>query len=166
MNTTPITAKIGENEVPAFKSDITGLILVGLKDESGTPNLYSYKDGKYSLYKEYAFNKVILYPMELKLDEIFDNDFLSNQPILIVDDEGDQATLNTKAYLSSMSSTYESVLNLKSKLKKHCFLSITATPQANILIQTFDKLSPDFGELVYPGEGYCGRIILHRDDSH
>lgn len=100
-----------------------------------------------------------------KIAEIFDNEYLAGKSILIIDDEGDQATLNTKAYLSSMSSTYESVLNLKSKLKCHCFISITATPQANILIETFDKLSPDFGELVYPGEGYCGLQEFHGENS-
>lgn len=100
-----------------------------------------------------------------KIAEIFDNDYLAGKSILIIDDEGDQATLNTKAYLSTMSSTYESVLNLKKRLKRHCFISITATPQANILIETFDKLSPDFGELVYPGKGYCGLQEFHGENS-
>lgn len=100
-----------------------------------------------------------------KIAEIFDNNYLSEKSVLIIDDEGDQATLNTKAYLSSMSSTYEAVLNLKSKISSHCFLSITATPQANILIKTFDKLSPDFGELVYPGDNYCGLQEFHGENS-
>ncbi len=99
-----------------------------------------------------------------QIAEIFDNDFLSEQPILIIDDEGDQATLNTKAYKNSFSKTYGAVLSLKNKLKSHCFLSVTATPQANILIETFDTLSPDFGELVYPGEGYCGLQEFHGTD--
>ena len=100
-----------------------------------------------------------------QIAEIFDNGFLADQPVLVVDDEGDQATLNTKAYIDSMSSTYESVLNLKSKLRRHCFLSVTATPQANILIKAFDTLSPDFGELVYPGEGYCGLQTFHGENT-
>lgn len=99
-----------------------------------------------------------------QIAEIFDNDYLSELPVLVVDDEGDQATLNTKAYTNSFSSTYGAVLALKKRLKRHCFLSITATPQANILIETFDKLSPDFGELVYPGEGYCGLQEFHGTD--
>lgn len=103
-----------------------------------------------------------------QIAEIFNNDFLAGQSVLIVDDEGDQATLNTRAYKNSLSKTYESVLNLKSKLKSHCFLSVTATPQANILIEAFDKLSPDFGELVYPGDGYCGLQEFHGEncDKH
>lgn len=103
-----------------------------------------------------------------QIAEIFSSSYLSDRSVLIIDDEGDQATLNTKAYKSSISKTYGSVLNLKSKLKSHCFLSITATPQANILIETFDQLSPDFGELVYPGEGYCGLQEFHGEncDKH
>lgn len=103
-----------------------------------------------------------------QIAEIFSSSYLSDKSVLIVDDEGDQATLNTKAYKSSISKTYGSVLNLKSKLKSHCFLSVTATPQANILIETFDQLSPDFGELVYPGEGYCGLQEFHGEncDKH
>lgn len=97
--------------------------------------------------------------------EIFENEYLADKTVLIIDDEGDQATLNTKAYLDSLSSTYEAVVSLKAKLKRHCFLSITATPQANILIQTFDMLSPDFGELVYAGEGYCGLQEFHGENS-
>jgi len=99
-----------------------------------------------------------------QIAEIFDNDYLSDQPLLVVDDEGDQATLNTKAYKNSFSATYSAVTSLKQKLKRHCFLSVTATPQANILIETFDALSPDFGELVYPGEGYCGLQEFHGAD--
>lgn len=100
-----------------------------------------------------------------QIAEIFDNEFLADKSVLIVDDEGDQATLNTRAYQQSISTTYASVLNLKSKLKSHCFLSVTATPQANILIEAFDKLSPDFGELVYPGEGYCGLQEFHGENA-
>lgn len=100
-----------------------------------------------------------------QIAEIFDNEFLADKSVLIVDDEGDQATLNTRAYQQSISTTYASVLNLKSKLKSHCFLSVTATPQANILIEAFDTLSPDFGELVYPGEGYCGLQEFHGEHA-
>ena len=58
--------KIKGEEVPAFKNKMTGYTLVLLKDEKGNQNFYIYKDKKYILYKEYTFNKIILYPMELK----------------------------------------------------------------------------------------------------
>ena len=58
--------KIKGEEVPAFKKKTTGYTLVLLKDDKGNQNFYIYKDKKYILYKEYTFNKIILYPMELK----------------------------------------------------------------------------------------------------
>ena len=95
------------------------------------------------------------------ISDLFDNHYLASKSVLIIDDEGDQATLNTKAYKKDMSSTYNAVVDLKRKLASHCFLSVTATPQANILIDVFDTLSPDFGELVQPGIGYCGLREFH-----
>jgi len=97
--------------------------------------------------------------------EIFDDTALKDIPTLIIDDEGDQATLNTRIKTEEMSSIYEAVIKLKAKLQRHCFISITATPQANILIQTWDKLSPDFGNLVYPGDEYCGLHEFHGENQ-
>jgi hypothetical protein len=98
--------------------------------------------------------------------DIFDDVALRDIPTLIIDDEGDQATLNTRVNSEDMSSTYEAVIKLKEKLKRNCFVSITATPQANILIETWDKLSPDFGNLVYPGEEYCGLHEFHGENQN
>ncbi|CCV63604.1 predicted endonuclease [Alteracholeplasma palmae J233] len=103
-----------------------------------------------------------------KMSDIFNNYKLSIAPTIIIDDEGDQATLNTKKYSKDkkkMSTIYESVLKLKTRIKKHCFISVTATPQANILIDTLDLLSPDFGVLVDPGIGYCGLSEFHGDNQ-
>ena len=97
-----------------------------------------------------------------KVTRIFDNDLLRQIPTLIIDDEGDQATPNTQRYKNTMSSVYRKIVELKKRLYVHCFLSITATPQANILLDTIeDILSPDFGELVYPGKHYCGLREFH-----
>lgn len=99
------------------------------------------------------------------ITRIFSDAYLSNVPTLVIDDEGDQATLNTRAYTNAMSTTYEAAITLKAHLQRHCFLSITATPQANILIKTCDVLSPDFGTLVYPGDDYCGLEEFHGENQ-
>lgn len=103
------------------------------------------------------------------ISSIFESNTLSNIPTLIIDDEGDQATLNTKRYSKNngqnFSAIYKEISNLKDKIKKHCFISVTATPQANILIDTVDFLSPDFGILVSPGEGYCGLAEFHGENQ-
>lgn len=69
-NYSETTIKISDEEVPAFKSDITNYTLVALKDEKGNQNFYIYEQDKYKLYKEYSFNKIILYPMELDKSDI------------------------------------------------------------------------------------------------
>lgn len=99
-----------------------------------------------------------------KISDVFTSSFLQNQTTLIIDDEGDQATLNTKKYSKTSafpSAIYNSANNLRKKLNSHTFVSVTATPQANMLIDSFDVLSPDFGCLVEPSPDYCGLADFH-----
>lgn len=98
--------------------------------------------------------------------QIFTNNTLNERPVLIIDDEGDEYSLNTKVKQKKESSTYSAILNFKNTLQRHCYVSVTATPQANLLISKIDKLSPDFGVLVPPGNGYCGLDVFHSDDKY
>lgn len=106
-----------------------------------------------------------------RVSQLFDDQTLANETTIIIDDEGDQATLNANAYSTDadldkrVSQTYKVAIDIKDKIKRHCFISITATPQANILIKTSDKLSPDFGQLIEPGKGYCGLSVFHGDEQ-
>ena len=106
-----------------------------------------------------------------RVSQLFDDSVMANETTLIIDDEGDQATLNSKVYSNDsdiekkVSQTYKVAMELKEKIKRHCFISITATPQANILIKTSDMLSPDFGQLVKPGRGYCGLSVFHGEEQ-
>lgn len=91
---------------------------------------------------------------------------LSKIPTLIIDDEADQASLNTFAAknqqngTTKLSANYREVLALKSVFPHHTYVQYTATPQANLLVDLVDHLSPEFGELVSPGEGYVGGATL------
>ena len=69
-NYTETTVTIEGEEVPAFTSEVTKYILVGLRNESGSIDLYVYQNDTYEPYVEYTFNKVIFYPLELKDGEI------------------------------------------------------------------------------------------------
>ena len=40
--------------------------------------------------------------------------------------------------------------------KYHSFLGYTATPNATLVINTFNNLSPSFGKIISPGEEYTG----------
>jgi len=81
---------------------------------------------------------------------------LGNVPTLIIDDEADQASLNTRARRGGESPTYKKLLDLRNALPHHSFLQYTATPQAPLLINIIDVLSPKFVEVLTPGKNYTG----------
>lgn len=80
---------------------------------------------------------------------------LNSTPAIIVDDEADQAGLNTNPG-DGMSTTYSRLIALRSSLPVHTYLQYTATPQALLLINIIDTLAPDFAELLTPGAAYVG----------
>lgn len=103
-------------------------------------------------------------------------DVLGNGAVLIIDDEADQASLNTFARKNSKkedwedsdySSTYLSILNLKNNLPNHTYLQYTATPQAPLLISITDMLSPSFHVVLTPGKGYTGgkEFFINRSNT-
>ena len=94
---------------------------------------------------------------------------LSNVPTLIIDDEGDQASMNTRASSNArrerngevlteiqMSTIYRRIRDLKNIIPHHTFIQYTATPQAPLFINILDNLSPNFIQLLTPGEKYTG----------
>lgn len=93
---------------------------------------------------------------------------LEHVPTLIIDDEADQASLNTFAAKNQItgndkkSTNYREVEALKAALPHHSYVQYTATPQANLLISLDDKLSPEFAELLTVGDGYVGGAELFK----
>lgn len=93
---------------------------------------------------------------------------LNCYPSIIVDDEGDeysqanelddnplkQKKIKTKAIHNSLKNCIEN-------MKKGVYLSVTATPQSNLLVSTLNTLSPDDCILVEPGKGYTGASVFH-----
>ena len=85
--------------------------------------------------------------------------------VIIIDDEADQASLNTFARKNSkkedweedeFSTTYSSILKLRAALPNHSYIQYTATPQAPLLINILDVLSPKFSIVLTPGKKYTG----------
>ncbi len=83
---------------------------------------------------------------------------LQSVPALVIDDEADQAGLNTMVNQNDESRTYQRLLALREALPHHTYLQYTATPQAPLLINIIDVLSPRFVEILEPGSGYVGLI--------
>jgi len=91
---------------------------------------------------------------------------LDGVPTLIIDDEGDQAGLNARVRQGQQSTTYQRLLLLKATTPHHSFLQYTATPQAPLLINIVDVLSPSFAEVITPGDGYVGGHDIFDDRSN
>ncbi len=79
-------------------------------------------------------------------------------PALIIDDEADQAGLNTLVNQNDESRTYQRLLSLRDAIPRHTYLQYTATPQAPLLINIIDVLSPRFVEVLDPGQDYVGLV--------
>jgi hypothetical protein len=77
-------------------------------------------------------------------------------PALIIDDEADQASLNTKVRSQQLSTVYARIRELRGRLPNHSMLQYTATPQAPLLLNIADLLSPDFCKVLEPGADYTG----------
>jgi Z1 domain len=85
---------------------------------------------------------------------------LAAMPVLVIDDEADQAGLNTAVGRGSQSTTYQRLVTLRQNLPHHAYLQYTATPQAPLLINIIDSLSPRFVELLTPGDDYTGGEVF------
>jgi hypothetical protein len=110
-----------------------------------------------------------------QLIELLDNLGAGQYPALVLDDEADQATLDTttaaraaqRANAPSLPSTInrrtvenndpaELGASIRQRLPHHVFLQVTATPYA-LLLQNFENpLRPSFAHLLEPGPGYTG----------
>lgn len=76
-------------------------------------------------------------------------------PVLIVDDEADQAGLNG-GDVDDPTATYAAILRLRRSVPSHTYLMYTATPQAPLLLNLADTLSPDFVKVLDAGAAYTG----------
>lgn len=90
------------------------------------------------------------------LAEILDKIDMNSFPVLILDDEADQHSLNPKVNQDEEGKVYESIGNLRNSCSKHMYVQFTATPYAQLLLEPDDRLSPDFVEFLHPGDGYIG----------
>lgn len=86
---------------------------------------------------------------------------------LIIDDEADQASLNTKARREdgSRSAINERIGELRAFFHKNTYLQVTATPQALFLQEGAHAFRPKFTVLSHPGADYVGGDDFFSDDS-
>jgi len=81
---------------------------------------------------------------------------------LLIDDEADQASQNTKVQTDDVSATYEAIGKLRNTVgdngtpHRNILLSYTATPQAVLLAEADNQIRPNFCVIIEPRNGYFG----------
>ena len=101
-----------------------------------------------------------------KINSILQHLNNNNLKTFIIDDEGDQASLNTEYKKNKQSATYNQITKMIKTLNHPLYLSVTATPQANVLLGKYSELKPQKLFLIEPGNNYTGSEFFHLDDSH
>lgn len=92
------------------------------------------------------------------LIENFKGSRVRGLPCLIIDDEADQASPNTRESRGdgSVSRINERITELRHFFEKNTYLQVTATPQALFLQTTDHSFRPKFTVLSHPGHDYVG----------
>ncbi len=136
-------------------------------------------------YLHYSPDTTLLFPI-LKhykhiqnLAELFGDptikSLINDKGVLIIDDEADQASFNTYARRNSnkkewevdeFSKTYASIVELRKIFPSLSYVQYTATPQAAFLIDNNDILSPQYHQVLSPGEGYTGGKFFFENDTY
>ncbi|WP_435299965.1 Z1 domain-containing protein [Timonella sp. A28] len=87
-------------------------------------------------------------------------------PILLIDDEADQAGLNTLHSQGQQSSVNAAISLLRESMSLHTYLMYTATPEAPLLLAAVDSLAPESVTVLEAGAGYTGGEKLFSKDSN
>ncbi len=98
-------------------------------------------------------------------DIIASSGFCTENPLFVVDDEADSASLNTRinqAEQSTINSLLEGIISLS---PASIYLQVTATPQAILLQRLTSNFSPDFTHYFEPGDGYLGGNYFYSDET-
>jgi hypothetical protein len=100
--------------------------------------------------------------LKVALESIEDS-VLRQAPALIIDDEADQASPNLDHEAGERSPIYRAITDLRAALPRSDFLMYTATPQAPLLVELEDELSPQTVTVLDSGPDYVGGKELFVD---
>ncbi len=98
-------------------------------------------------------------------DIIASSGFCRENPVFVIDDEADSASLNTlinQGDQSIINQLLETILNLS---QSSIYLQVTATPQSILLQRVSSDWRPDFTHYFEPGPGYLGGNYFYSENS-
>ena len=92
------------------------------------------------------------------------NKLCIGNPLFIVDDEADAASLNTKVNKKEQSTINKHLAEIKESTPSSIYMEVTGTPQSIILQSQNSGWKPYFVHYFKPGAGYLGGNFFFRDD--
>ncbi len=91
--------------------------------------------------------------------------FCLGNPLFIVDDEADAASLNTMVNKNKKSTINKTLEEIKRTTGSSIYMQVTGTPQA-LLLQTYESgWKPYFVHYFEPGKGYLGGDFFFGDEN-
>lgn len=82
--------------------------------------------------------------------------FMKGNPLFVIDDEADAASMNTKVNQGKQSSINKYLDSIKNEASSSIYLQVTGTPQAMLLQSLASGWHPYFTYYFQPGDGYLG----------
>ena len=89
--------------------------------------------------------------------------FMKGNPLMIIDDEADAASLNTLVNRNRQSSINKHLDSIKNGASSSVYLQVTGTPQALFLQTNLSGWHPNFTYYFKPGNGYLGGNFFFPD---
>lgn len=92
--------------------------------------------------------------------------FMKGNPLMIIDDEADAASLNTLVNRNRNSSINKHLNSIKNGASSSMYLQVTGTPQALFLQTNLSGWHPNFTYYFRPGNGYLGGDFFFPDTDN
>ncbi len=91
--------------------------------------------------------------------------FVAGNPLFVVDDEGDAASLNTQVNRNRQSTINKCLNEIKRTTSSSIYLQVTGTPQSILLQSNKSGWKPYFIYYFRPGKGYMGGNFFFDDED-
>lgn len=92
--------------------------------------------------------------------------FCSGNPLFIVDDEADAASLNTQVNKNKQSTINRNLEEIKKTTSSSIYMEVTGTPQSLLLQTIRSGWKPMFIYYFKPGKGYMGGNFFFTPENH
>lgn len=92
--------------------------------------------------------------------------FVAGNPLFVVDDEADAASLNTQVNRNKQSTINKCLEEIKKTTSSSIYLEVTGTPQSILLQSNRSGWKPLFVYYFKPGKGYMGGNFFFADEEH